>query len=128
MFFQKRQIELLNKKKSDLSEKEYDIEYEKIIDKACLCEDLAASALTINKIASKRPLKTAVCPGPNIAYFNKISTFKEMVSHIYGRLNLIQNPESRPHMFIKEFKMYISHFEKEIQNRLPKLDNKIVII
>ena len=47
-----------------------------------------------------------------------------MVSHIYGRLNLIQNPESRPHMFIKEFKMYISHFEKEIQNRLPKLDNK----
>ena len=95
-FFQKREVAELDQDKSAMSEAEYDAAYAKIIDKACLCEDLAASALIVNKIPSKRPLKTAICAGPNIAYFTKLSSLKEMVSHVYGRLNVLSNPESRP--------------------------------
>ena len=38
-----------------------------------------------------------------------------MASHIYGRINLIKKPTLRPNMFIKELKLYLTHFEKEVQ-------------
>lgn len=123
-FFQKREVAELNENKTAMSESEYDAAYAKIIDKACLCEDLAASALIVNKIPTKRPLKTAICAGPNIAYFTKLSSLKEMVSHVYGRLNVLSNPESRPNMFIKELKLYLTHFEKEMQSLLPNPTEK----
>ena len=55
----------------------------------------------------------SLCPGPNMAYFSKESTLKEMVDHIYGRTNLL-NDTYRPHMFIKELAMYIDYLNKEI--------------
>ena len=57
---------------------------------------------------------SAVCPGPNIAYFSKIATLQEMADHIYGRINL-RNSAYRPHMFIKELKMYIDYLIKEVK-------------
>ena len=75
--------------------------FDKIVDKACLCEDLAAPALIDYNIENKRPLKSTVCAGPNIAYYKKIVTLKEMVSHIYGSINLIDD-QKRPSLFVSE--------------------------
>ncbi len=119
--YQKRKIEQLNQ--SGVSGAERDGQFHKIVVKSCLCEDLAAGALIEYGITNKRPLKTAVCPGPNLAYFSKISTLAEMAGHIYGRLNLL-NDTYRPNMFMSELKMYIDYLDKEIRKALPQPSDK----
>jgi hypothetical protein len=110
VLYQKRKLEQL--KKLNLISEEYEAEFEKIVEKSCLCEDLAAPALTEYGIENNRPLKSTVCAGPNIAYYKKIVSLKEMVDHIYGRLNLIDNAE-RPSFFVSELNMYIAYLKKE---------------
>ena len=107
-----------------LSSVEYAKQYEKILKKSCLCEDLAASSLITNDIDNKRAIATAVCPGPNMAYFDKISTLKEMAGHIYGKLNLLNDTMYRPNMFIKELSMYVDYFKDEIAKYLPEPTKK----
>ncbi|RAP37776.1 hypothetical protein DID80_03405 [Candidatus Marinamargulisbacteria bacterium SCGC AAA071-K20] len=115
VFFQKRKIEELKQQNLDpVSLKEAIL---KVINKVCLCEDLAASSLINLDVDNKRPLKTAICPGPNLAYFTKISSLSEMVSHIYGRLNLL-NDTPRSSLFINELKMYISYFSNQVKERV----------
>jgi hypothetical protein len=58
--------------------------------------------------------KPAVCCGPNIVNFSKIATLQEMVSHIYGRVSLLANPD-RPHMFIRELAIYVDHLRQELE-------------
>jgi hypothetical protein len=111
IFYQKRKIMQL--KKMNLLSSAYDTLFKKIIDKACLCEDLAAPALLSYGIESNRPQVSAVCPGPNIAYFNKIMTLKEMVDHIYGRVNVLMGIQ-RPHFFISELRMYVQYLKKDV--------------
>jgi len=65
----------------------------------------------------------SVCPGPNIAYFSKIATLKEMMDHIYGRGNLL-NGTYRPNMFIKDVQMYIEFFMKEVKKALEEPTEK----
>jgi len=98
---------------------------EKVLGKACLCEDLAAGALIFYGIENKRPLMTAVCPGPNLAYFSNIVSLSDMVGHIYGRLNLL-NDTYRSNMFINELAMYIQYLRKEIQKAMPQVTEKQV--
>lgn len=114
IFYQKRKIEAL--KKSELSAEALGKAIKQVINKACLCEDLAAGALLDKQIESKRPLKSAVCPGPNLAYFSELFSFKEMVDHIYGRVNIL-NTDSRPSLFISELLMYLGYFKDEIRKR-----------
>lgn len=121
VFFQKRKLKEIEETVTDQVKKDEAIK--KVIDKACLCEDLAAGALISNNYENKRPLKTAVCPGPNLAYFSKISSLKEMVGHIYGRLNLL-NDTPRSNIFINELKMYVDYFAKQVKERLPQLSEK----
>ncbi len=97
-----------------LSPEDFQAAVNAVVQKACLCEDLAAPALILNKITNKRTLSSAVCPGPNLAFFSKISTLSDMVSHIYGRLNLL-NDTYRPNMFISELKMYIDYLGRELR-------------
>jgi len=86
-------------------------------EKACLCEGLTASALTVNHIdIGKQSTASAVCPGPNMAYFSKIASLKEMVDHIYGRINLVSTA-NRPNMFIKELRMYFSYLQKKVDQK-----------
>jgi len=115
--YQKRKIEQLNQSGIDGDDRQK--QFDAIVVKSCLCEDLAAGALIEYGITNKRPLKSAVCPGPNLAYFSKISTLAEMTGHIYGRTNLL-NDTYRPNMFISELKMYIDYLSKEISKRLPE--------
>ena len=85
-----------------------------IIDKACLCEHLGNGALIALGIIQASNSPQAICPGPNIAWFNKLYTLKEMVDHIYGRGESLV-PSERPHMFAKEIEMYVDYFEKMVQ-------------
>ena len=111
VFYQKRKIESL--KSQNLEAGSLKKAIRAVVDKVCLCEDLAAGALLDNNIQNKRSLKPAVCPGPNLAYFSTLSSLKDMVGHIYGRVNLL-NEKYRPNLFISELKMYVDYFKKEI--------------
>ncbi len=104
-----------------LDPEEYKIRFDHIVKKACLCHDLGESAVAKNKISTRVPGFPAICPGPNIAYFSKIATLKEMTDHIYGRINLLNNAP-RPHMFIKELRMYVDHLKKDIQKSLDSMN------
>ncbi len=113
--YQKLKIDQLNTLNLDTDA--YKQQFDNIVKKACICHDLGEPALTVNKIPTKVPGFTAVCPGPNLAYFSKIVTLKEMVDHIYGRTNVL-NDTPRPHMFIKELGMYIDYLRKDIEKSL----------
>jgi hypothetical protein len=90
----------------------------KVIEKSCLCEDLAAPGfINSSKNGHMKHRAVAVCPGPNLAYFSKTASLEEMVGHIYGRLQLMTDPQ-RPHMFINELHLYIDYLKNEIQKKL----------
>jgi len=115
--YQKLKIDQLDQ--MNVEPAQYKQMYKRIVEKACICTDLGDGIILKNNIFDRRKaLFPAVCPGPNMAYFTKISTLKEMIGHIYGRLNLL-NGTPRPHIFIKEIKVNIDFFKKEIQKALP---------
>jgi len=99
---------------SELSAPEKEKARGAIIDKACLCEHLGNGALIALGIVQPSNSPQAICPGPNIAWFKKLYTLKEMVDHIYGRGESLV-PSERPHMFAKEIQMYVDYFEKMVQ-------------
>ena len=98
----------------NLPEAEYKKAYEKIIEPECLCIGLSVSTMLSKGMEVKENEKVTVCPGPNLAYFSKISSLKEMVDHIYGRINLLDKGY-RPHMFLKELSMYLDIFKERIE-------------
>jgi hypothetical protein len=100
--------------------------YNKIIEKACLCMGLALPALQINGAALKVDgVGTAVCPGPNMAYFSSVVSLREMVNHIYGRINIIIRND-RPNLFMKELKLYINYLEEKMTSiEIPPSKNQI---
>jgi hypothetical protein len=105
------------KDNSELRHK-YDADLQNASDKNCLCEGLSASTLLAKGITDvKQSLAVAICPGPNLAYFSKVASLKEMVDHIYGRINLITHP-NRPNMFVKELSLYIDYLHKKIDERV----------
>ena len=80
--------------------------------KTCICNHLGNGAL-VDLGIGKPGLPVAVCPGPNLAYFDREYTLREMIDHIYGRgAGLV--PATRPHCFAKELVMYVDHFEKQV--------------
>lgn len=117
--YQKLKIEELKSK--NLEQKDYKEQFNKITDKVCLCVGLANSTLLKNKMKMKPGTQgVSVCPGPNLAYFTKSASLKEMVNHIYGRVNLITRND-RPNMFIQELKMYVDYFKSKILDSSEQL-------
>jgi len=110
---QYQKLKLEDLAKLNLDQEAYNVKYREVVNKACICNDLGDGVLIKNN-AVKDAAKhfPAVCPGPNIAYFTKIASLREMVDHIYGRLNLLNNTY-RPNMFVKELKIYIDYFIRE---------------
>lgn len=107
--YQKLKIAELDQK--ELTFNAYLAEYKSITDKSCICVGLGTSALIANEMdTSSEGPGVSVCPGPNLAWFDREASLKEMIDHIYGRFNLIHR-KGRPHMFISELKMYVDHFE-----------------
>lgn len=122
--YQKLKLEALAKSTDPDKERQK----EDVLAKTCICFDLGASALLKNKIKENaKELTPAICPGPNLAYFSKIMTFKEMVDHIYGRTNVLNN-KYRPHMFIKELQIYINNFVEQLGRcKCALTENQIAI-
>jgi hypothetical protein len=98
-------------KSLDIPEEEKRVKTEEVLAKTCLCEHLGNGAMIALGIVPVRNHPQAICPGPNIAWFNRIYTLQEMVDHIYGRGPSLV-PSERPHMFAKEITMYVDYFEK----------------
>lgn len=107
---------------ANLEGEEYQKAYEAIIQKECLCNGLSSSAFISKNIDVPMNNLVTCCPGPNLAYFSKVSTLKEMVDHIYGRTNLLDN-RHRPHMFLKELGMYLDIFKGKVEEFLKNPEN-----
>jgi hypothetical protein len=113
--FQELKIEQL--KNQNLPSEVLEQKIAKVLEKACLCEDLAASGLiNTNGHGPVKDRAVAVCPGPNLAYFSKIASLEEMVGHIYGRIQLMTDSQ-RPNIFINELHLYVDYMKNEIQKR-----------
>lgn len=111
-------------KSQGLPEDELQHEIDKVTEKDCLCEGLGAAALVKNDMTPAHNIKAiSVCPGPNLAYFSGTHSLADMISHIYGRLNL-NNSLYRPNLFVNELKMYIDFLEKEIKENIEFLTAK----
>jgi len=82
-----------------------------VLEKTCLCDHLGNSALMALGVANPSSIPTVVCPGPNLAWFNRLYSLREMVDHIYGRGERLAAPE-RPHMLAQEFVLSVDHFSQ----------------
>lgn len=120
--YQKLKIDEL--KALDLPKEQFEKRYDKIVEKECLCEGLSNSAL-INAEMAKPQIAVSICPGPNMAYFSKISTLKEMVQHIYGKVNLLNTPV-RPNMFVNELMLYCDYLRDELNSLSENFSEKQV--
>ena len=115
-------ITYINKKITELKNSDlngrFKQAYDKIVDKTCLCEGLTITPMIVNNIETKKQsLAVSVCPGPNLAYFSKVVNLKEMVDHIYDKINLISHP-NRPNMFVKELSLYIDYLLNKIEEKI----------
>ena len=111
---QYQNLKIEDLKSQNLSEEEYGTEIEKMSQKTCLCKGLSAASYLVNNLETTTDGSgVAICPGPNMAYFSEIATFKQMVDHIYGRFNLITRTD-RPNMFAKELNIYIDYLKEQI--------------
>lgn len=98
--------------------------YKDIVEKSCLCVGLGTSALITNNIEIKTEGPgVSVCPGPNMAYFSKEMNLKEIVDHIYGRVNVISRND-RPNMFVKELKIYINYLKNKFEETKEEMTLK----
>jgi hypothetical protein len=87
-----------------------------ITEKSCLCVGLANASYIENDIKIKGQAQgVVICPGPNMAYFDQEVSLNDMVQHIYGNKSVIR-VTNRPNLFVKELKMYLDYFKKDIEN------------
>jgi hypothetical protein len=109
---------------SELAAPEIEAQIAAVTEKVCLCEGLCASAYIKNGLLKPRENDAVtICPGPNLAYFSGVYTLDEMVGHIYGRVNLLENTE-RPNVFINELNLYIDYLKKDMAGYIGTLNEK----
>jgi len=115
--YQNLRINLLDEK--ELSEEDRQKEFDAIVDKSCICVGLGTSALIVNNLNTKTEGPgVSVCPGPNIAYFDRVVSLRTMIDHIYGRTSIV-NETTRPNLFVKELQLYVDYLKNMI-DETPK--------
>jgi hypothetical protein len=98
-----------------LPEAEYQTELNNVLDKECLCIGLSNSAVHSYRLTPFKNLEAVtICPGPNIVNFSETVSLQTMTDHIYGRSNVITNPQ-RPHMFVRELQLYIDYLKESME-------------
>jgi hypothetical protein len=105
---------------SNISQGDYVLQFQEITVKTCLCQGLSDTALKktgFKKDADK--MAVTVCPGPNMAYFDKKIKLNTMVNHIYGRENVMTRND-RPNFFIKELTVYVDYYKDKLKNTLSE--------
>jgi hypothetical protein len=116
----------LEAEKENISNETFQKRRDNITEKACLCVGLVNSAYMEQKLEIKGEKQgVVICPGPNLAFFDKEVSLSKMVKHIYGNDNILSYP-NRPNMFINELKMYVDHLKKEINDFMGELTNSQV--
>lgn len=111
--FQHLKIKELTAK--NLSKEAYYKEYSKIIAKSCTCVGLGTSALLAYGLDTKTEgAGVSICPSPNIAYFSKKMSLKEITKTIYGQSASVTSLE-RPNLFIKELTIYIDYLKDKLK-------------
>jgi hypothetical protein len=99
-----------------LPEPEYNRQLNGVLDKECLCVGLSnAAAISYTQTFIKKLNAVTICPGPNIANFSKVVSLQTMTDHIYGRCNILTQP-NRPHMFIAELHLYIDYLKEQLED------------
>jgi hypothetical protein len=121
---QYQHLKLKELEKEGLSPDLYQAEFEKIVEKSCICVGLGTSALLAHNLDTKTEGHgVSICPGPNMAYFSNIMSLKEITDHIYGRSNVITRTD-RPNMFIKELNIYIDFLRKKVEETRVEMTSK----
>ena len=124
--FQKVKLAELEAEKPTITEDLYQKKFKKIIEKACLCVGLVNSSYLDHDIKIKGEKQgVVVCPGPNLAYFDKEVSLKEMVQHIYGENNVLPD-DRRSNIFVNELKLYVDYLSKEIADFTDELSKSQV--
>ncbi|MDR6922620.1 MULTISPECIES: hypothetical protein [Chryseobacterium] len=121
--YQDIKLQELQTEQETLSAEDFNKRKAQITDKACLCVGLVNSAYMEQNIRIKGEKQgVVICPGPNLAFFDKEVSLSEMVQHIYGNANILPDKQ-RPNMFINELKMYVAYLKKEIENSSVTMTN-----
>ena len=87
---------------------------EEITEKVCLCMGLSAAAFVTNEIETRKSKAVSICPGPNMAYFDKLLSLEDMTKHIYGLENFMSRTD-RPNMFMKELNLYMDYLKSQLK-------------
>ncbi|TYB69493.1 hypothetical protein ES676_13810 [Bizionia saleffrena] len=112
--YQDVKLQELEAKRFEVSLNMYENAKAKINEKACLCVGLANASYLENDIKIKgQEQGVVICPGPNMAYFDKEVSLSKMMQHIYGNESVLSHI-NRPNMFVKELKMYVDYLKNEI--------------
>ncbi|REG98594.1 hypothetical protein [Flavobacterium aquicola] len=112
--YQDLKLEELNAVKDSLTAEAFDRRKNSITEKSCLCVGLANASYLENNLKIKGQQQgVVICPGPNLAYFDKEVSLSDMVKHIYGNASVLGNKE-RPNVIINELKMYMDYLKNEI--------------
>ncbi|RXJ52926.1 hypothetical protein ESZ48_03140 [Gelidibacter gilvus] len=122
--YQDVKLSELDLKKETMASSQYEIAKSKITEKACLCVGLANASYLENEIPIKGQQQgVVICPGPNLAYFDKEVSLSQMVQHIYGGTSVLSQAY-RPNMFVKELKMYVDYLKNDIATFTDELTIK----
>ncbi len=108
----------------DITAEEKEKQVNKVTEKSCICVGLGTSTLILNNVSTKKTGDgVSVCPGPNMAYYDKIVSLKDITDHIYGRNNMLTRTD-RPNVFIKELSLYITHLQDKVEELKSNFDKK----
>lgn len=113
--FQDRKLSELEAERDQLSSVDFQKRKDKITEKACLCVGLGNSALMEHGMEIKGQQQgVIICPGPNMAYYDREYSLETMTKHIYGYIPSIAT-SNRPNMFIKELMIYVEYLKNELE-------------
>lgn len=114
----------------NLSADAYEKAFNSITQKSCTCVGLGTSALLVHNLSTKVEGEgVSVCPGPNMAYYSKVMSLKNITDHIYGRDNMVTTTK-RPNIFIKELNIYVDFILKkldEVKSNMTKKDANYIL-
>lgn len=108
----------------NLSLEDYQRGFNQITEKSCVCVGLGTSAMLAYNLDTKALGDgVSICPGPNMAYYSKIMSLKNITDHIYGRDNMISRTD-RPNIFIKELYLYINYLKNKLEDSKVSMNRK----
>lgn len=108
----------------NLSRENYQKAFNAIIEKSCTCVGLGTSVLLAYNLDTRVEGEgVSICPGPNMAYYSKLMSLKNITDHIYGRANMISRTD-RPNMFIKELGIYIDYLKNKLEEAKRAMSKK----